>query len=109
MKLIIAIVQKEDAPDLSSTLIENGFYVTKLATTGGFLKEGNVTFLIGAAEEKLEEIKSIIKDTCKSRDMVISNPTPYPLSEGSDINFGLTTKIGGATIFILNIDEFEKY
>lgn len=109
MKLIIAIVQKEDAADLSSTLIENGFYVTKLSTTGGFLKEGNVTFLIGAAEEKIEEIKSIIKDTCKSRDMVISNPTPYPLSEGSDINFGLTTKIGGATIFILNIDEFEKY
>ncbi|NMC57651.1 MAG: hypothetical protein GYA50_10560 [Eubacteriaceae bacterium] len=109
MKLIIAIVQKEDAADLSSTLIENGFYVTKLSTTGGFLKEGNVTFLIGASEEKIEEIKSIIKDTCKSRDMVISNPTPYPLSEGSDINFGLTTKIGGATIFILNIDEFEKY
>lgn len=109
MKLIIVIVQKEDAPVLSSTLIQKGFYVTKLATTGGFLKEGNVTFLIGADSEKIEEIKSVIKDTCKSRDIIISNPTPYPLSEGADINFGLTTKIGGATIFILNIDEFEKY
>jgi len=109
MKLIIAIVQKEDAPVLSGELIEKGFSVTRLSTTGGFLKQGNATLLIGAHEDKIQEIKSVIKSTCKSRDVVISTPAQFSLTEGADINYGITTKVGGATIFILDIDEFEKY
>jgi uncharacterized protein YaaQ len=51
MKLIIAIVHDDDAMELISSLTESGFSVTKLATTGGFLKAGNTTLLIGIEEE----------------------------------------------------------
>ena len=55
MKLIIAIISSSDAPSLSSALIEANFSVTKLATTGGFLKQGNTTLLMGVDNEKVEE------------------------------------------------------
>ena len=54
MKLIIAIVQDEDANRLVSSLMEAGFGATKLATTGGFLRAGNTTLLIGVEDERLE-------------------------------------------------------
>ena len=46
MKLIIAIVQDEDASRLISNLMSEGYGVTKLATTGGFLRAGNTLSLI---------------------------------------------------------------
>ena len=56
MKMIIAIVQDDDALDLVDELTERNFRVTKLATTGGFLKSGNTTLLMGVEKEKVEEI-----------------------------------------------------
>lgn len=109
MKLIIAVVQKDDASVLSSTLIENGFYVTKLSTTGGFLKIGNVTLLIGAKESEVEEIKSIIKSICKSREQIVSAPVTYSYTEGADVTCDVSVKVGGATLFVLDVDEFEKF
>lgn len=109
MKLIIAVVQKDDASVLSSTLIENGFYVTKLSTTGGFLKIGNVTLLIGAKESEVEEIKSIIKSICKSREQIVSTPVTYSYTEGADVTCDVSVKVGGATLFVLDVDEFEKF
>ena len=47
MKLIIAIVNNDDSSDVQTALTEGGFFVTKLATSGGFLKKGNTTFFIG--------------------------------------------------------------
>ena len=47
MKLIIAIVNNDDSAVVSSSLTKEGFTVTKLSTTGGFLMVGNTTFLIG--------------------------------------------------------------
>ena len=67
MKMIIAIVQDDDALDLVDELTERNFRVTKLATTGGFLKSGNTTLLMGVEKEKVEEIIDIIKSTCKKR------------------------------------------
>jgi uncharacterized protein YaaQ len=109
MKLIIAVVQKDDASVLSSTLIENGFYVTKLSTTGGFLKIGNVTLLIGAEENEVDGIKMIIKNICKSREQIISTPVTYSYTEGADVACNVNVKVGGATIFVLDVDQFEKF
>ncbi|MBP3652308.1 MAG: cyclic-di-AMP receptor, partial [Clostridia bacterium] len=54
MKLIIAIVQDEDASRLVSKLMAEGFGATKLATTGGFLRSGNTTLLTGVDDDKLD-------------------------------------------------------
>ena len=64
MKLVIAIVQDTDAPGLTKALLERGFQSTKLASTGGFLREGNTTLLIGLEDEKVPEVLELIKEKC---------------------------------------------
>ena len=68
MKLIIAIVQDEDASRLVSALMNDGYGVTKLATTGGFLRAGNTTLISGVEDEKLDGALAIIERICKSRE-----------------------------------------
>ena len=60
MKLVLAIVNDEDANRVITGLSKKGFGVTKLAATGGFLKAGNVTILIGTEDEKVESVIEII-------------------------------------------------
>lgn len=109
MKLIIAIVQDEDSARLVSSLMDNGFGVTKLATTGGFLRAGNTTLLIGVDDEKLDEALACVERVCKSRKQIATAPTSMnsaaaPYSHG--IPFEVT--VGGAIVFILTVDQFIK-
>lgn len=106
MKLIIAIVQDEDASRLISSLMNEGYSATKLATTGGFLRTGNVTVLIGVEDDKVDTAIGIIKDNSHSRKQMIA-PSAEP-----GLSFYPTMPIevivGGATIFVLNVEHFEK-
>jgi len=108
MKLVIAIVQDEDAPRLVDRLMKKKFGVTKLATTGGFLKSGNTTLLIGAQKEKIEEVIKIIEDLCKSRKQVTTSPASASWSSGVYMPYPVEVQVGGATIFVVDIDRFEK-
>ena len=62
MKLILAIVQDKDATNLSSAFVDANVRATKLSTTGGFLKAGNTTFIIGIEDERVDEVLDIIKE-----------------------------------------------
>ena len=73
MKLIIAIVQDEDSGRLISALMKEGYGVTKLATTGGFLRSGNTTLLTGVQDEKLDSALAVIERVCKSRRQTVSS------------------------------------
>lgn len=108
MKLIIAIVQDDDASDLIDVLTEEGFRVTKLATTGGFLKSGNTTLMIGVDEEKTGRVLEIIEDICKTRDQVITSPSPVAGSTGVYVPYPVEVEVGGATIFVVDVDKFLK-
>ena len=66
MKLIIAIVQDEDASRLISQLMNDGFGVTKLATTGGFLRAGNTTLLVGVDDDRFQAAMDVIEKVCSS-------------------------------------------
>ena len=68
MKLITAIVNKEDSKNVCNQLLKNKFYVTRLATTGGFLMAGNMTLLICTEDEKVDDCIGIISQCCKHRD-----------------------------------------
>ena len=72
MKLVLAIVQDDDALDLIEELNDKGFRVTKLATTGGFLKSGNTTLMIGVEIDKVDIVINIIEEVCKRRKQVVS-------------------------------------
>ena len=104
MKLILAIVSSDDSGELISVLTKNRFSVTKLATTGGFLRSGNTTVIIGVEEEKVEEVFSIIKSTCSTRKQITTNQAPF----GGVMPYPIEIEVGGATVFVLDVDQFIK-
>jgi uncharacterized protein YaaQ len=109
MKLIIAIVQDDDAGDLIDILTEEGFRVTKLATTGGFLKSGNTTLMIGVEEDKVDKVLTLVEDVCKTREQVITSPSPVAGSTGVYVPYPVEVEVGGATIFVVDVDRFVKF
>ena len=109
VKLIIAIVQDEDAGRLINHLMDDGFSVTKLATTGGFLKAGNTTLLIGVEDERLAGCLGIIESVCKSRTQIAPSPVTMGGASGLYASFPIEVTVGGATVFVLTVDQFVKY
>lgn len=104
MKLIYVIVRNIDSGDITAALNKQGYYVTKLASTGGFLREGNTTLMIGTDEDKVDEVIDIVKKTCGPRKQVISNP----VGPGEYTSMNVVVNVGGATIFVMDVDRFEK-
>ena len=76
MKLIVAIVQDKDSNRLSAALVKANFRATKLASTGGFLKAGNTTFMIGVDDSQVESVLSVIRTSCKVREQLVT-PVTY--------------------------------
>ncbi|MGN0802879.1 MAG: cyclic-di-AMP receptor [Candidatus Faecivicinus sp.] len=108
MKLIIAIVQDEDASRLISNLMSEGFSVTKLATTGGFLRSGNTTLLLGIDDDKFDSAMKIIERVCKSRKQLATSPSPISGTTGVYVPYPVEVMVGGATVFVLNVEQFVK-
>ncbi|MBI4278615.1 MAG: cyclic-di-AMP receptor [Armatimonadetes bacterium] len=108
MKLILAIVQERDSRRLIDGLMEKEFQATVLASTGGFLREGNTTILIGVEDEQVDAVLQVIQQMCHSREQLIS-PLP-PVVEPIDafITYPVKVLVGGATVFVLNVDRMEK-
>lgn len=109
MKLIIAIVQDEDATRLVNQLMDGGFGATKLATTGGFLKSGNTTLLVGVDDSRFQECLGIIEKVCKSRKQIATSPVTMGGASGMYASYPIEVTVGGATVFVLTVDQFVKY
>lgn len=109
MKLIIAIVQDKDSNRLSSALIAEGIRATKLASTGGFLRAGNTTFMIGVEDDRLDDVIQIIKANCKVRDQLVTPVSPMGGTTDSYIPFPVEVQVGGAAVFVLPIERFEHF
>lgn len=105
MKLIIAIVNKDDASTVSGALTKAGFSVTKLATTGGFLMAGNTTFLVGTDESRVDEVIAIVERHSKKRTQMVPS-TAYGASSYS--SFPVEVTVGGATLFVVDVERYEK-
>ena len=108
MKLIITVVQDEDSQKLISTLMNEGFGVTKLATTGGFLRAGNTTLLIGAENERVPLALSLIEKVCKSRKQIATSPSPGAGTTGVYVPYPIEVTVGGATEFVEDEEDFRK-
>lgn len=106
MKLITAIVNKEDANAVCSALTRGGFSVTRLATTGGFLMAGNMTLLIGTEDEKVDTCIELIAGCSRQRREVVPSTVNYGM--GVTAAYPLEVTVGGATVFVTNIERFEK-
>lgn len=109
MKLILAIVHDEDGNKAITTLNNAGYSVTKLATTGGFLRSGNMTLLVGTEEESVENVIKLLSDTCSTRKKVMATPVSTAGMGGMLTNYPIEVDVGGVTIFVLDVDKFEKF
>lgn len=109
MKLLIAIVQDEDAGKLVSSLMGAGYGVTKLATTGGFLRAGNTTLLIGVDDTKLAGAMEVIEKVCHSRKQMATAPTQMNSGIGNFTPYPVEVVVGGATVFTLSVEQFKKF
>lgn len=107
MKLLIGIVNNDDSQNLLSEITKAKFYATKLATSGGFLKKGNVTILIGVEEERLDELIEIFKKCCSRRTEMVPTVTPF-IGEGFVTSTPVEITVGGATLFVTDVDKFLK-
>lgn len=109
MKLVIAVVQDKDSNRLSNALVKEGFRATKLASTGGFLRAGNTTFMIGVDEERIPDVLEIIKSNCKTREQLVSPVSPMGGTADSYIPFPVEVQVGGAAVFVMPVERFEHY
>lgn len=106
MKLITAIVNKDDGSAVQTALTSGGFSVTRLATTGGFLMSGNVTFMIATDDEKVDEAIRLIAEQSKQRKQLVPSTASYGM--GMTNAYPLEVTVGGATIIVQDIVRFEK-
>ncbi len=109
MKLIMAIVNSDDSRGLLDRLLRRGFSATVISTTGGFLREGNATIFIGTEDYKMEECLSIIRESCHTRTQYVT-PLPPVMEPGElQIPTPVEVQVGGATVFVMNVERFQKF
>ncbi len=109
MKLIVNIVQSDDAGRLVEALTRAGYRATTISTTGGFLRQGNATILVGVEDEKVPDVLQLVRENCHTRHQLI-NPLP-PVMEPGEMYLPapVDVRVGGATVFVLDIVQFDQF
>ena len=106
MKLVLAIINYDDANAVTHALTKKGFSSTKLATTGGFLLSGNTTMLVGTDADRVDEAIHIIGENSCKRNKMVSGNTSF--NAGMYANVPVQVTVGGATIFVIDVERYEK-
>lgn len=102
MKLVFAIVNGDDSQAVSKALMKAGFFATKLASTGSFLSAGNTTFLTCVEDHRVDEVIRVIHEKSHKRKQFV------PTGVGAGIDFPVEVEVGGATVFVTDVERFEK-
>ena len=106
MKLIIAIINYDDANAVTQNLSRNGFSSTRLSTTGGFLLAGNVTLLTGVKDDQVQQAIDLIRECSHSRKQMV--PALTEMSYGFMPVMPVEVTVGGATVFVVDVERFER-
>jgi uncharacterized protein YaaQ len=106
MKLVMAVVQGKDADELLDALARRGFSVTQINSAGGFLRESNVTLLLGVEDEQVAEVYQLIRANCHTRTQYV-NPL-LPVMEPGEFSMAnpVEVQVGGAAVFVLKMARF---
>ena len=108
LKLVIIIAADSDADRLMKRLIEQGFPATKISSTGGFLHRGSATILSGVEENEVDEVVAMVRAECHARTEYMPVQTLPFLGESSPLSEPLEVRVGGAIVFVVNVERFEK-
>jgi uncharacterized protein YaaQ len=108
VKLLVAIVHTEDAGHLVDALLEREFRATRLHSSGGFLKQSNATVILGVEDDQVDAALAVIRENCHSRTQLV-NPMP-PIMEPGEffLPYPLEVEVGGATVFVMPVERFER-
>lgn len=108
MKLVIAVVQGTDAEPLLDVLTTEGFRATQINSAGGFLRERNVTLMVGVPDEHVADVRAIITANCHSRTRFV-NPL-MPIVEPGEfyVPNPVEVLVGGATMFVIAVERYER-
>lgn len=105
MKMILAVVNNDDSNALMRALTKEGIQATKLASTGGFLMSGNTTFMIGVDEKRVDFVMDVIRRHSSKRKQLVPSSTSM---SGVYSSFPVEVTVGGAIVFVLDVERFEK-
>lgn len=110
MKLVVCIVHNRDRNRLTGEMVKSGFKFTVIGSSGGFLREGNTTVLVGVEDEKLGELKDLIAANCESREQLL-NVMPFDSNPagGGMLPTPVKVPVGGAVVFVVDVDEFIRF
>ena len=112
MNMIMAVLHKDDEAQTIDELNRESFFVTKLATTGGFLKGRNTTIMIVTEDERVDNALAVIKSNSGER-KTITYTNPALVSGRSGMNAAppvpIDVQVGGSTIFVMNVEQFQKF
>ena len=108
MKLVIAVVHERDRQPVNDALVAQGFSFTNIASTGGFLREGNATFLIGVQDDDIERVLGVIADNSKTREQHVNVFPPTVEAMGACVPTPVEVEVGGAVCFVVPVERFEK-
>jgi len=109
VKLVLTVVHDRDKNKITETLLRNGFKFTKIGSTGGFLREGNVTLLIGVEEAELDRVLSVIGESCKTREQFVNVLPPDAAPVGAFMPSPVKVLVGGAVAFVIDVQRFERF
>jgi uncharacterized protein YaaQ len=109
MKLVMSIVQSDDAGRLVDALTAAGYRATTISTTGGFLRQGNATIFVGTEDDQVPQVLKLIQENCHTRRQFV-NPLP-PVMEPGEMYMPtpVDVQVGGATVFVLDVAQFEQF
>jgi len=108
MKLVIVVVNNRDRHRFCEALVQHDFRFTIVSTTGGFLREGNTTALIGVADERKDELLTLVKELCHTRERLVNVTPPAPEHIGAMVASPMRILVGGAKAFVLDVEQFEE-
>ena len=107
-KLCVLVVSDTDANRLMERMVEAGFSATKIGSTGGFLRRGSVTILSGVTEEGLDRLMELVGEICHARKEFVPVQTLPFLGDGGFTSEPVEVRVGGAIVFVLEIERFER-
>jgi uncharacterized protein YaaQ len=109
MKLILAVVQAEDVDACADALTAAGFVCTRFASHGGFLDNDNCTLMVGVDDVQVEQVFGILSQRAQRRVQMVDAGLPFPAGPLAPMLAPtMDVEVGGATVFVLPLDRFEK-
>ncbi len=108
LKLVIIIASDSDAEKLTRKLIEQGYPATKVSSTGGFLRKGNATILSGVEANEVDGIIAMVRSECYARTEYVPVQTLPFFGEGSVLQEPIEVRVGGAIVFVVDVERFVK-